>query len=115
MVGLATGIATLAVAAPLAGAGTCADGYCFVSMSGADTTGVVADGITDDYWRERQPGPAGAPSVPATRPAPATGTTFDWGDFGIGTGVGVGSMLMLAGMGVLVLGRGRRTSSTGLA
>ena len=126
MLGLVTGIAILAVGAPLAGAGTCADGYCFDAMSGADATGVVADGIIDDYWRGRQSGPTATPSVidsslgasvRTTRTSLATSDAFDWGDFGIGIGVAFGSMLVLTsvGLGVRESARSRSTSSTEIA
>jgi F0F1-type ATP synthase membrane subunit c/vacuolar-type H+-ATPase subunit K len=118
-IALVVGLAALAVAAPLAGAGnTHVDDYWRDQALAANPS----DTIVDDYFRD-QPAPV---SIPANtivddyfRDPPAavsSGTGFDWADFGIGVAAAVGGMLVLTGLGLGLIAarqsRGGRTHST---
>jgi hypothetical protein len=122
LIAIVAGIATLAVA-PIAGAGdTPVDDY----FRDAPATLIAPpDTIVDDYFRDA---PATLIAPPDTivddyfRDAPTvvtSGSTFNWGDFGIGVVTAAGAMLLLAGLVVGVLaarqGRSHRTRSTGAA
>ena len=93
IIGLAAGIAALAVGVPLAGAGNSAT--CPPPYRASDT-------IVDDYWRDGLQCVTATPSTSA--PAVViSGGGFHWADFGIGIGVAFGAMLLLAGLGAGVL------------
>jgi len=99
-IALVVGLAALAVAAPLAGAGnTLVDDYWRDQALAANPS----DTIVDDYFRD----------PPA---AVSSGTGFDWADFGIGVAAAVGGMLVLTGLGLGLIAarqsRGGRTHST---
>ena len=83
---IATGIAALALGAPVAGAGdTPVDDYWLDQAPVAATT---PDTLVDDYWND-------TPAVVVS-----SGGAFAWGDFGLGVATTLGAMLMLAGLGV---------------
>jgi len=138
-IALVVGLAALAVAAPLAGAGnTLVDDYWRDQAPAANPS----DTIVDDYFRDQPAAPVGVPSntlvddyfrdqpppvsIPANtivddyfRDPPAavsSGTGFDWADFGIGVAAAVGGMLVLTGLGLGLIAarqsRGGRTHST---
>jgi hypothetical protein len=122
LIAIIAGIAALAVA-PIAGAGdTPVDDY-WRDQSGP--VSIPSNTIVDDYFRDA---PATVTVPPDTivddyfRDAPtlvASGSAFDWADFGIGVVTATGAMLLLAGLLVGVLaarqGRAQRTGPTGTA